>query len=291
MHYFIINPVAGNGLSKKVFTKIADTLDSKNIKYSFTYTEYEGHATKLAESAKDKGVKSIIAIGGDGTVLEVASGLFYSDCAFGIIPGGTGNDFIKAVNIPMDPMGALDIILNGHTKTIDTGLCDDKPFLNAFGTGLDAQVVIQTNKVKKVITGFLAYIIGIFAAFFQFDPKTITIDAEDLHATQKMMFLSIANGICIGGGVKLAPQAILDDGYLDILIVDKISKFGILKYLPPLIKGKHLGMSVMHTYKTKKAHITSSTPLIIQIDGEILMKESATVSIREKSLKVYAPAE
>lgn len=211
-------------------------------------------------------------MGGDGTVLEVASGLFYSDCAFGVIPAGTGNDFIKAADIPMEPMGALEIILAGNTRIIDTGLCDDKPFLNAFGTGLDAQVVIQTNKVKKYFKGLFAYVIGILMAFIKFEPKMITIDAEDLHVTQKMMFLSLANGICIGGGVKLAPQAILDDGFLDILIVDKVSKLGVLRYMGPLIKGKHLGLPIMHTYKTKKAHITSPSPLIIQIDGEIIEK-------------------
>ena len=291
MHYFIVNPVAGNGLAKKVFEQISAHLNTQQIGYQYAYSQYAGHATELARAAKKNGLLSIIAIGGDGTVLEVASGLFYSDCSFGVIPGGTGNDFIKTLNIPSDPIGALNIILNGQTKIIDAGLCDDKPFLNSFGTGLDAHVVIETNKVKKVFTGSIAYIIGIFLAFITFKPKKMTLDTTDLHIEQEMMFLTMANGSFIGGGINIAPQAILNDGYLDISVIDKISKLHVLKYISRLMKGDHKDLFFMHKYKTKSAHITSTTPLVIQIDGEILMKETVDVSIQEKALKVYVVAE
>jgi len=291
MLYFIINPIAGNGLSKKVFAEVSKKLDEKNIEYDYAYTEYEKHATVLAKSAYENGYKSIISIGGDGTVLEAASGIFYTDACLGIIPGGTGNDLIKAIGIPNDPLGALDVILNGHSKIIDAGLCDDRPFINSFGTGLDAHVVIETNRLKKVFKGSLAYLLGIFAAFFKFKPRLITVEFEDMKIEKEMMFLILANGTCIGGGIQVAPQAIMNDGYLDLVVIDKLPKTAILKYLKPLSEGRHENMSFMHTYKTKKAHVTSSMPLTIQIDGEVFFKESVDIKIQEKALKVYAQPE
>lgn len=291
MYYFIVNPVAGNGLSKKAAADIAKKLDSENIEYEIVYTSSKGHATELAAKAKDRGIKSIVAVGGDGTVLEVASGLFYSDCVLGIIPSGTGNDLIKALGIAKDPLLALEVILGGHIRIVDTGLCGDRPFLNAFGTGLDAQVVIKTNKVKKIFKGFLAYLAGIFMAFVTFDPPPITVETDKMHITQKMMFLSIANGICIGGGINIAPKAIPDDGFLDMLIIDKVSKPEVLRYLPTFMKGTHLGLPIVHDYKIKKVQIDSPMPLVIQIDGEVITESSVEVSIREKALRVFVPAE
>ena len=291
LHYFIVNPVAGNGRAKNIFSELQKKLENMKTEYEFVFTEYEGHATQIAKEANAKGIKSIIAVGGDGTLLEVASGLFYSDCFFGIIPAGTGNDLIKALNIPANPLLALDIILKGNAKKIDAALCDDKPFLNTFGAGFDAQVVLQTNQTKKFMTGFPAYLLGLIIAFISYKPKMITVDSEELHIKQKMMFLNIANGRFIGSGIQVAPQAIIDDGSLDLVVVDKVSKLQVLKYFPAFMKGKHEKMFFLHKYKTKKAHISSSSPLIIQIDGEILMKDSVTVSIQEKALNVYVPTE
>ena len=153
---FIVNPAAGSGFALTAMQKLEKKLKEKNISYRVYQTEMPGHATSIAaELAQKEEITAVVSVGGDGTAGEVAAGLTGTDKAMGIIPAGTGNDFIKSAGIPNDPDKALDILLNGKTERIDTGIVNDRFFLNVCGTGFDVTVLDYAENEKKKHRGLI----------------------------------------------------------------------------------------------------------------------------------------
>ena len=153
---FIVNPTAGSGHALKIEAQIRTELDKRGVQAVFLRTEAPGHATQLARQAAARAdCTGVVAVGGDGTCYEVACGLMDTQMPFGIIPAGTGNDFIKTVGIPKPPLAALDMVLKGKARPVDVGRMNDQLFLNVSGTGFDVTVLDFTLTAKKYVKGIL----------------------------------------------------------------------------------------------------------------------------------------
>ena len=292
MYYFIFNPAAGAGRSKKTLQVLEEYCHLKNVDYEVAYSEYPGHSIPLAREAVGKGYDGIISVGGDGTILEIAEALKNTDETLGIIPAGTGNDFKYAIGVPQDTQKAFDIILAGNKKRIDIGLLnEEKCFLNIAGTGFDVDVIKNTNRVRRYITGSAAYYIGIVLSLFgyKFAKLKLTIDGKKIERTA--LLVAAANGRCYGGGLFVNPKANLSDGLLKFVVINRIAKPRILIELPKLQKAHPEQVKELEEFTCSEVLIESERPLTFNVDGDIYGSTPMSIRILKNALNVFCASE
>ncbi len=290
MYYIIFNPTAGAGRSQKAMQAVEAHLKSHNENYVIAETKYPKHAAELAREAIGKGYKGILSVGGDGTLLEVASQLYDTEETLGIIPAGTGNDFRRAVYISKDPIEALDVVLTGRSKKVDIGFMgDDLPFLNVAGTGFDVEVIRNMEKVRRTFTGGLAYFIGIVISLVKHRSIDLTLisDGETLH--RKVLLVAVANGKCFGGGLQVAPEASVTDGLFNVLIINQVPRWRILFELPKLKKGLIEKITVSEQLTCRQIAIHCEETLDFEIDGDMTGQTPALLKIKPSALRVFCP--
>ena len=284
---FIINPIAGGGRTKKLIPDIDNIMKEKGIEYEIVVTTKPEEAMDITREKLKEGYMNIIAVGGDGTVNEVAHGIIsFGKGNLGIIPSGTGNDLARTLNLPFDLNKAIDIILDKYTKKIDIGLSNDKVFLNIGSVGFDSEVVKRTNKIKRKVKSRFAYIIALFITIFKFDQMSVEISIDNFSFKQNILLIAIGNGKYYGGGINILPMADIADGYFNVLVVKNISPLKILVFLPTLINGSHLKQKkYVSTYKAKNVVIKArDNDLHLNLDGELspLENESYFTMSKEK---------
>ena len=283
----IVNPAAGNGRSMATCEAVCHRLTERSIPYELHKTNHPTHATEIAREAAARGVETVIAIGGDGTVTETAAGLCGTKTALGIIPSGTGNDFIKTAGIPANWKEALELILKEPARPVDCGAVNDRFFINVCGTGFDVMTLDFAEKAKKHVRGLLPYLYGVLRAIVAFRPVQMHIEiGQDIVLDGKYMIFSIANGRFFGGGIPIAPLAAVTDGLLDVLIVDAVPRWKLPAYLIPLLNGKLYKCKIAHRYLTTNCRV-ACPGMRMQLDGEILPMESAEFSCQTNSLLLH----
>lgn len=287
MYTFIVNPAAGNGYALKIEQQIVNVLQERNIPYEILHTTAPEHAMELAKDASAKaGCQGVIAVGGDGTAYEVACGLLDTGVPLGIIPAGTGNDFIKTVNIPKKPMEALERIMQGAPRPVDVGRLNNRVFLNVCGTGFDEQTLEYTLAAKKYARGILPYLIGLIRAIFSYKPVHVAFTVDGETEERDVLLCSVANGRFIGGGIPVCPDAKADDGLMDMVIVETKPRWKIPFYLPGLLMGK-IDQFKITTHKRCKDMSIVSKGMRLNVDGEILAMDRADFSILPGKLLLY----
>ena len=285
----ICNPTSGNGTGKQVCSKIESLLKDKGLTAAVHFTDAPQHAERLAREAAEDQADIVIAIGGDGTLHEVAQGLADTGTALGIIPSGTGNDFVKSIHVPIDPEKALDVILTETPKPVDTVRINKKLFLNECGCGFDVMVLDYAEKAKKHVKGLLPYLHGVIQTILHYRDTHISYSIDDGEELEKdLLVVAVANGRFIGGGIPIAPNASPDDGKLDVLLVDSMNRPRMFSALPGLLKGSiQTFPETAHCY-ARKVHIRGNQ-LRINVDGEIITMDEAEIEIKPSSLLVCRP--
>ena len=287
---FVINPNAGKHKNLKVLEN-----DIKNIfpQAEIIYTKYAGHAKELASEAAQKNYKTVIAVGGDGTINEVTQGLVNSNTALGIIPCGSGNGFARLIKMPLkDNVKCLEIIKKNRSKKIDVGQANNEYFLNVAGFGFDALIAHKFATSKR--RGKLPYFkIGI-KDFFSYKPAKYTLIFEDgTQAETNPLCAAFANGTQYGCDFVIAPKAVLDDGLLDMVTVQPANVFKMLLGLPNFLKDGISPVKLTETQKIKAVEIVSKAPFYYHIDGEPLTCKSGKlkITVKQKSLTIITPEE
>ena len=285
MHYaFIVNPAAGNGYSLEIMQRLITSLESRGIGYRIYRTEKPGHGTDLAAGiAADPDAAAVISVGGDGTAGEVAAGLTGTEKPMGIIPAGTGNDFIKSAGIPNDPEKALELILTGKPKKTDTGTANDRFFLNVCGTGFDVTVLDYAEDEKKKHRGLTPYFLGLIKAIFHYRSIQLKLSADGDKTDGQYLICSIANGRFIGGGIPICPEADIEDGKLDLVLIRNVHRWQIPIYLPGLMLSRDLKFKITSHRKVSKVTIEGKN-LRINTDGDIQPMDRVEFRINPGSL-------
>lgn len=284
---FIVNPAAGNQHALKVQALLKQELDKRKVDCCFVRTERPGHATELArEAASADDCTGVIAVGGDGTAFEVACGLMNTGVPMGIIPAGTGNDFIKTVGIPKRPMEALDFILTHDARPVDVGGLNDRLFLNVCGTGFDVTVLDYTTAAKKYCRGLLPYLIGLIRGIAHYKPVYVRFTADGHTEEREVLICSIANGRFFGGGIAICPEASADDGLLDLVIAEHQPRWKLPFLVPALLMGRIDKFSFTTHKRCREVEIYSKG-MRLNIDGEITNVDSAKFSVLQGALKLY----
>lgn len=283
---FILNPTAGAGFAKQAMNQVAGILDEWKKGYTILETNGPGNATGIAaELAGDPGIDAVIAVGGDGTASEVAAGLAGTGKAMGIIPAGTGNDFIKTVRIPKDPAAAMKFIFDRPPRTVDTGTINERFFLNVCGTGFDVTVLECAEEKKKKYRGLTPYFLGLLQAIRVYAPSSLEITYNGQTRNGEYLVCSIANGKIIGGGIPICPAADVHDGLLDLVMIRNVPRWKIPFYLPGLMLSKDLGFKITEHIRTQEVTIRGPG-LKFNIDGEIERMNEARFVIKPGSLKL-----
>ncbi len=282
----ILNPYAGNWTGARRANDIRAALLAAGVKHDLVLTERPGHAVELARRAHDEGYDAVVAVGGDGTVNEVVNGLARAAQVdkpgivgtLGIIPIGTGNDFAEMSGIPLNLLEASRRLAQGRTRLIDIGRVNDRFFSNECGIGFEAQVAIEAQRLKR-LRRFLVYLVAVFRALFRYRQPTMTVKWDTGEVTQRILMVSAGNGRRAGGGFYLTPEAKFDDGLLDYMYADALSRPEILRLLPKAMNGTHIYEPVAHLGRTTRLTITSTVPVPVHCDGEILTAEAQQVNI------------
>ena len=283
----IVNPTAGSGYALRIEEQLRQALSKQPERWKIVRTEYPGHATALAcEASQQPDCRGVIAVGGDGTAYEVACGLLNSGVPLGLIPAGTGNDFIKTVGLPKKPMDALEFILHHAPRPVDIGRLNDRFFLNVCGTGFDVTVLDYAQAAKKYARGILPYFVGLVRAIMHYHPVDIQYTLDGKEQEQKVLICSVANGRYIGGGIPICPNAKPDDGLFDAVIVQGRPRWQIPFYLPGLLLGRITQFNVTTHVHCRHVSIRAKG-MRLNVDGEILTLDRADFDILPGKLLLY----
>ena len=289
MYYLIVNPVSGSGAALKAEERVSAYLKERGVDFTVLRTEEPGHAAVLAgDVASRHDCRAVLAVGGDGLAYEVACGLAGTEVPLGIIPGGTGNDFIKTTGTPKDPVEAVKFILEHEPKPTDFGIMNNGHFLNVCGTGFDVTVLEETERFKKHMNGLLPYLLGLIRAIFRYRPVHVKLQLDDEAVERDVLVCSVANGRYIGGGIPICPAANLDDGLLDVVLVDNVRRGRIPKYLIGLMTGKILTFDVTQ-HRLCRHVVIEAQGMKVNCDGEIIPVDRVEFGVLPGRLLLFRP--
>lgn len=293
--FIIANPTSGNRNFSKQWKEIQQLLNHKNLDFSYAFTQFSKHEIELVQNAIKKGFRNIISVGGDGTLHHVVNGIMLqryvktSDITIGVIPLGTGNDWIKTYNIPNNIKKAIHIIHQKNTILQDIGVLKTADnqftyFNNVAGLGYDGYIVNKLKSLKRF--GSVAYLLaGIYGLLFYKKSVFKIIFKDKIIETNCLMVIF---GICkfSGGGMQFTENVNSTNGFLDLTIAKNLTFWDLVLNLPKLYSGKIVHHKKVETYKTKKITIVSNNiNTYIQADGELVGKEKVEVSIKEKAIQ------
>ena len=283
----IVNPLAG-GIKKmaKNIALVEARLNELNVEYKFYKTETPKHATLLTKQAISEGATTIVAMGGDGTLSETINGLDNFDkITFGLIPCGTGNDFATHLNLPLDPVKALDLILNTPATYIDFMQLQGVRGINIVGMGIDVEILKLYSKLKKKTK--MGYYNCLLRTLCTYKCKKFDTIIEDERTSQTAFIACVANGSMFGGGIVMSPDAKSDDGKLDFVCVDEIKGLKIIPALLKLNGGKILKLKQSKFRHVERISVESDYPITVNVDGELYDDIPFVVQIVSNTLKMH----
>jgi diacylglycerol kinase (ATP) len=291
-YFLIVNLIAGQGRCKAAFPRVKAALERRHISFDLHYTNEPMEAIDVAKMGIEAGFTRIIAMGGDGTVNEVANGLLGSSAALGVIPAGTGNDFVRMLGIPSDPLEAVKMLPQAAERMVDVGrVAESRYFVNGLGIGIDAQVARDVLAMER-LRGAPAYIYAAVKEVFRFDAFPVRLQGEGISEELRCLSLGVANGKYCGGGFMLAPRAIVDDGLIDVASIGDFPKPERLFRLPQARAGKHLKLPQVRYFQVPRITLSSEARLIAHMDGEPyeLPRTAFPVTVVPRALRVLVPA-
>jgi diacylglycerol kinase (ATP) len=280
---FVTNPFSGAKSKNNLAKTIASHLDHHLYEYEIIYTQYPNHATEISKECGQKGIFAVVAVGGDGTINEVAKGLVHTQTALGIIPFGSGNGFSYHIGIRRNVVAAIKTLNKCCITTIDTGLANGRFFINVAGLGLDATVAYKTKLNTK--RGFLPYFINTLKESIGFRFLDLTITTPDKVWEGEYAMAVVANGSVYGYDFAVAPIAKLDDGLFDILLVKKTYIFRYFMLVPKMLNKTFHESTLVEFFRTKELIITNHNKGYFHVDGEgFIADDEINFKISPKSL-------
>lgn len=282
--FVIVNPASANKSTAKEWPAYEKLLKEAGYSFNVAYTEYPNHGTEIARQALKKGYKTIVSVGGDGTMNEVVNGFFEDgalineDARLAVFSRGTGCDLIRTLGIDKGIEDLLSILERNTVKKVDVGVSEFigydgikkiRYFLNESDIGIGGETTNRVNQRSKVFKGFLSFLIGAIITLVHYKNKYFEVVIDDTTEIKGMMnSVVIANGKYFGGGMKVAPEASMTDGVFDIVVIGDVNKLEFIKSFPLIYSGKHLKHPKLKLYKGKKVKVHCSERALFEVDGE-----------------------
>lgn len=298
----IVNPVSAGCKTKKNWPKYKKIFLNNNINLDEQFTTHPEHAIKIAEAAVKNSYDYILAVGGDGTVNEIINGIIMAGGLDDIKPKliifaqGTGSDLIRSLNISSDINEVIEIIKRKKVKYLDlvkaeylahSGEEKTRYFINVGDCGLGAEVVYRVNKSKKIIGGSFSYLLAVFTTLLKYKNKSaeLVVDGKNVFSGN-LSNVIIANGKYFGGGIKVAPQAELDNGKLNIILLKDLNKLSIAYNLFKAYDGEHLGHPLVESLTGENIKISAEEKIAIEVDGETVGTSPVSFSVYKQKMPI-----
>jgi len=296
----IVNPMAGGNSTGRKWPEISRLLRHAGLSFDYVCSEGAGHAAELAEEAVNSGRRYVVAVGGDGTINEVANGILRSsrssETMLGVISTGTGCDFVRSLGIPRHYSHACSSLTGSQSLLIDVGVVEyqskgqtmQRFFVNAAGIGFDAAVVEATERMPKHFGGTVPYLIGLPQALIGYKNKSVVLRIRERDESARVLSVVVANGSYFGGGMHVAPEASMNDSLLDVVTIGDIDKFDLLKSLPMVYKGTLGNHPKVTMEKVARITVESSEQVLVHADGELLGEGPASFWLIPAALRIVA---
>ena len=285
---FIVNPKAGTNLQKHIAEAVDKYLNHQRFVYGIWLTEYPGHGFELAKNAIEAGYEIVVAVGGDGSVNEIAPALIGTTVSLGIIPAGSGNGLAMHLGYGREVEKAVKKLNTAENKRIDVGLLNGRPFFNVAGIGFDGLV---SNMMKKSNSrGFMPYFLKSIEAGLSYTPLECRIELDGKDFTEKCFAIVVANGPMYGYNMQIAPDAQLDDGFFEVVILKDAPRWQYFAAVPSTFNGKIYEAEFVEHFTTRRVVISSEHALHVHVDGEgLLLQESLNFDINPKAINILVP--
>ncbi len=299
----IVNPASARDKMAARYPQIEQTLRAENFAFDAVFTEQRGHAIELTRAALDAGYDLIVAVGGDGTLHEVVNGMMNAGgtarnphALLGVISGGTGSDFVRTANIPRDMiLAARHLARADRVSPLDLGemmfrRADGKEtrrfFANVAGMGFDAEVIERLERGGKRGGGTIPYYSALLATIWNYRNKDAIVRIDDQRIEGRMNSVVVCNGKYFGGGMMISPNATLDDGKLDVIILGDLGTLETVMNTPRLYNGTILEHPKITEYRAQTVAVESKQRILIEADGELIGPGPATFCIHPAALKL-----
>jgi diacylglycerol kinase (ATP) len=299
----IVNPIAGNGRAHNLAPKIEAWLAQRGMNARLMETRERGHAERLAAAAGGLGHDRVVAVGGDGTIQEVVNGVLADGqlspdqrLSIGLVPAGSGNDLVRDLALPIDPIGALPAAFGDEERPIDVAVAEDaqgriRHFVAAGGVGFDAQVAhVMFRHRMPWQKGRVGYFVSTFIELMRFRNRRLQLllrnDDGDVLTDRIALLVAFANGPYLAGGMQICPDADLADGLLDLCVAGDLSRLEALRLLPGMYKGAHVGHPKVEFLRVRSVQFEGDPDARVHLDGEPFGSIPLTVSVLPLALRV-----
>ena len=287
---FILNPISGTQSKKEIPGVIELNLDKSIYEHEVRLTEYAGHAAQIAKECASRHVDAVVAVGGDGTVNEVARSLTHTETALGIIPCGSGNGLARHLCLPMDVKKAIQIINACHVETFDYGVINDLPFFCTCGMGFDAFISLKFAEAGK--RGPITYVENVLKEGLKYKPETYEVEDETGATRYKAFLIACANASQYGNNAYIAPGATMKDGEMDVIIMEPFDVLEAPQIAADLFMKTLTNNSKIKTFRTKRLHIHRNNEGAIHYDGDpIMMGNDIDVHIEHQGIRILTNPE
>ena len=284
----IVNPAAGGGRAGRLLGEVTSALSARGLEHHVERTRSLEHARELALAAAAAG-EVAVAFGGDGLVGAVAGALKHSEGVVGVLPGGRGNDFARVLGIPREPAAACEVLVSGAVRSLDLGEADGNTFLSIASCGFDSEANRLANETQ-VVRGNLVYAYAALRTLASWKAATFTVKLNGgAPRTIVGCTVAAANSKAYGGGMFMAPDASLEDGLLDVVVVEDASKLQLLRMLPLLFKGTHVHKPNVHVERARQIEIAADRPFTMYADGDPIAGLPVTVRALPHAVRVIVP--
>jgi YegS/Rv2252/BmrU family lipid kinase len=285
----IVNPVAGGGRAGRALPAVQAELHRLGLDHHVQATLSLDHARTLARDAIKAG-EIAVAFGGDGLIGAVAGALRHSDGVLGVLPGGRGNDFARSLSIPVDAVSACAVLTTGSRKRLDLGCVGGRTFIGIASCGFDS-VANRIANETKLVRGNLVYAYGAMRALAGWRPASFTVTVDDREPRSVVGYtVAVANSGRYGGGMQLAPDARLDDGLLELMIISDMPRLRFLRTLPSVFKGEHVHRPEFALERARRVRIAASRPFTLYADGDPIAELPAEIEVLPAAVRTIVPA-
>ena len=284
----IVNPMAGNGRAGRTLPAVERALIDLGISFRTERTTDLEHAAELGREAAAAG-EVAAAMGGDGLIGTVAGALHGTEGVLGVVPGGRGNDFARVLGIPSEPATACEVLLRGTEREVDLAEVGGKVFIGIATVGYDSDANRIANETR-LLKGNLVYAYAGIRALGAWTPARFEVELDGEHREFTGYQVSAANSKAHGGGMYLAPDAELDDGLLDVVLVEDMPKLRYIGLLPRVFKGTHVRNPQIHVQRAREVRIVADRPFVVYADGDPIAELPATVRALPRALRVLVPS-
>ena len=291
MHLKIIyNPSAGRGRARRNVAVVEEHLRRRGARVDCEPSTGPQDLVRIAAESSRAGYDRVVVCGGDGTINLAIREFDLAQGTLAIVPTGSGDDFAKVLGIPRDVRKACDVIIDGVIREVDVALANELRYLGVAGLGFDSEVADFANRNVKFLRGSAVYLYAILRVLPRFTPRSVAIRMDEQTRDVPIMFAAIGNTRQYGGGIRITPDAQVDDGLLDLCIVHETTRVELLKTLPKAYTGAHVKSAFVEMARGRAFHFSSETPMAVYADGEPLTRTPVSFGLCSERLRVMAPA-